>query len=147
MTGCGEDETRPVRTSAEASTEGLKGQQPPSDLTVPASEGRGGGKNIHEWFENVFISVPKHKTSSHHNCYKTVYWSGSSVEDLLATVWCMEAEKKKILMSSDLNKHAAKSLFMMQRKKLQQKQVCPVLSKANFLLKSAFFPTFYYSAE
>lgn len=36
------------------------------------------------------------------------------MEYLLATVWCVEAGKKKFLMSSDLTKRAAKSLVMMQ---------------------------------
>lgn len=57
---------------------------------------------------------------------------------LLATVWCVEAGKK-FLMSSDLTKCAAKSLFMMQSKKLQQSQVCLVSPKASFPFKGRFF--------
>lgn len=68
MTGSGEYKRHPVRTSAAASTEVLKKRQSYLDPTLCKKKWglKKKIKNIHEWFEQNFLPVAKHKTSFYH---------------------------------------------------------------------------------
>lgn len=93
-------------TSAAASTEGPKRQQPRSDPTVCERLRGKGDKNIHEWLKTISLCVPKHETSpyrtpkervtAHDDCFEMVLLVRRPCGVTMATVWCVEAGEKKI---------------------------------------------------